>query len=245
MQEPSLNVLLTKGDKTIRLVPYLPYLQQRVAQGCENASELWKEICKLGFTQGYKVVNSWLREYLGKPGRPSTEEEKAKHQSFMEKVAAEPGLVLVNSDLAQEVKEPVPGGEAVDPLGSPRHLTWLLLCKPESLNAQEQSMLTFIREVHDIDVTYTLAQRFFAMVRERQADQLDSWLEECERSGIPDLQTFSEGLRREYSALKGTLIFSYSNGPVEGQINKLKYIKRSMYGRSSFELLRQKVLQAA
>lgn len=223
----------------------MPYLQQRVAEGCENASGLWKEICQLGFTQGYKVVNSWLREYLGKPGRPSTQEEKAKHQSFMEKVAAEPGLVLATSESVQEAREPMAGREAVDPLGSPRHLTWLLLRDSSSLNAQEQSTLTFIREVHDIDVTYGLAQRFFAMVRERQADQLDGWLEECEKSGIPDLQTFSEGLRREYSALKGALTFSYSNGPVEGQINKLKYIKRSMYGRGSFEVLRQKVLLAA
>jgi transposase len=52
-------------------------------------------------------------------------------------------------------------------------------------------------------------------------------------------------LRREYSALKAALQFSYSNGPVEGQIHKLKYIKRSMYGRGSFELLRQRFLQAA
>jgi transposase len=139
----------------------------------------------------------------------------------------------------------VSGEEAVDPLGSPRHLTWLLLRNPESLNAQEQSTLTFMRETPDINTTYELAQRFFTMVRERQAGQLDGWLEECEESGIPDLQTFSEGLRREYSALSGALTFSYSNGLVEGQINKLKYIKRSMYGRSSFELLRQKVLQVA
>ncbi|MBO0795711.1 MAG: transposase, partial [Ktedonobacteraceae bacterium] len=235
-----------KRRQSYLLTPYLPYLQQRVAEGCENASGLWKEICQLGFTQGYKVVNSWLREYLGRPGRSSTKEEKAKHQSFMEKVAAEPGLVLLPSEESvQEAREPILGGEAVDPLGSPRHLTWLLLRDPSSLNVQEQSTLTFIREVHDIDITYELAQRFFTMVRERQADQLDSWLEECEKSSIPDLQTFSEGLRREYSALKGALSFPYSNGPVEGQINKLKYIKRSMYGRGSFEVLRQKVLQAA
>jgi transposase len=233
-----------KRRQSYLLTPYLPYLQQRVAQGCENASELWKEICQLGFTQGYKVVNSWLREDLGKSGRPSTEEEKAKHQSFMEKVAAEPGLVPASSESVLEASVPLLTGKVVEPVGSPRHLTWLLLRDPSSLNAQEQSTLTFIRETHDINVTYGLAQRFFTMVRERQADQLDDWLEACEKSGIPDLQTFSEGLRREYSALKGALTFSYSNGPVEGQINKLKYIKRSMYGRGSFEVLRQKVLRA-
>lgn len=98
-----------KRRQNYLLTPYLPYLHQRVAEGCENASLLWKEICQLGFTQGHKVVNSWLREYLGRPGRPSTEEEKAKHQSFMEKVAAEPGLVFASSQTIQESKEPVSG----------------------------------------------------------------------------------------------------------------------------------------
>lgn len=130
------------------LTPSLPYLHQRVAEGCENASVLWKEIVQLGFAQGYKVVNSWLRASLGKPGRPSTDEEKVKHQSFMEKVATEPGLVFASVQMMQEAKEPVPGEEAMDPLGSPRHLTWVLFRDPESLNAQEQSTLTFIREVH-------------------------------------------------------------------------------------------------
>jgi transposase len=163
----------------------------------------------------------------------------------MEKVAAEPGLVLATSEPMQEAKVLIPGGEAVDPLASPRHLTWLLLRKPESLNAQEQATLPFIREVEHINTTYELAQQFFTMIRERQADQLDLWLQTCEKSGIPDLQTFAEGLRREYSAMIGALLYDYSNGPVEGQINKLKYIKRSMYGRGSFELLRQRFLQAA
>ncbi|GCE29253.1 hypothetical protein KDA_47370 [Dictyobacter alpinus] len=68
-------------------------------------------------------------------------------------------------------------------------------------------MLTFIREVKDLDTTYALAQQFFKMIRERQADQLDSWLQACEKSGIPDLQTFAEGLKREYTAMKGALQF--------------------------------------
>lgn len=234
-----------KFRQAYRLAPYLPYLQQRVAEGCENASLLLREITQQGFAHGYKVVNTWLREYLGKPGRPSTEEEKARRQAFMSRVASEPGFALEGEE------EPLHLGAAdrtvvvVEPLASPRHLTWLLLRQPEGLNQREQTTLAFIREVQDINSTYELAQRFFKMIRERQVDLLDPWLQECEQSEIPDLQTFAGGLRREYSALKAALQFSYSNGPVEGQINKLKYIKRSMYGRGSFELLRQRFLQAA
>jgi transposase len=83
------------------------------------------------------------------------------------------------------------------------------------------------------------------MVRERNAEPLDAWLEECLSSGIADLHAFAEGLKREYAALRAALTLPYSNGLVEGQINKLKYIKRSMYGREKFALLHQRFLQAA
>jgi transposase len=106
-------------------------------------------------------------------------------------------------------------------------------------------MLAFIRQEPTIEIAYDLAQRFGTMVRNHQHDQLDSWLEAALGSGIPDLRTFAEGLQREYSALKAALTYSYSTGPVEGQINRLKLIKRPMYSRGSFELLRQRVLIAA
>jgi len=161
-------------------------------------------------------------------------------------VPTEQGVIPFLAEIPQETTTQSERTEiVVEPLGSPRHLTWLLLRDPETLDQQERSTLTFIREVQTINVTYELAQRFFTMVRQRQGDRLDTWLEECLNSGIPDLQTFADGLKREYSALRGALTFSYSNGPVEGQINKLKYVKRSMYGRGSFELLRQRFLQAA
>jgi transposase len=235
-----------KRRQNYRLAPYLPYLQQRVKEGCENASLLWQEIHQQGFSSSYKVVNTWLREYLGKPGRRSSEREKATQNAFLDAVQNAHNLPPQDEEARTLLDAHVEqNGPLVDPIGSPRHLTWLLVRHPERLNQQEHMMLAFIREVHDIDITYQLAQRFFMMVKERHADQFDLWLEDALRSGIPDLQTFAEGLKREYAALKAALTLPYSNGPVEGNVNKLKYIKRSMYGRGSFELLRQRVLQAA
>lgn len=230
-----------RSRRFVRLKPYLPYLEQRVQQGCENATLLWQEICRQGFAHGYKVVNTWLREYLGKPGRLSSQQERAKRQAFLDTVQAEQGVVLPIEEKASQAENlPV-----VEPLESPRHLTWLLVCDPESLNEQEQQKLTFLREVEALNTTYDLVQRFFELVRERTAEPLDFWLEDCLHSGIPDMQTFAEGLKREYTALRAALTSPYSNGPVEGQVNKLKYIKRSMYGREKFSLLRQRFLQAA
>jgi transposase len=237
---------LSGRTSTQPLTPSLPYLHQRVKEGCENASLLWQESSQQGFSSSYKVVNTWLREDLGKPGRRSSEREKATHHAFLDAVQNAHDLPPQDERARMlPVTQVEQNGPLVDPIGSPRHLTWLLLRHPERLNQQDHLMLAFIREVHDIDITYQRAQRFFTMVKERHADQFDPWLEESLHSGIPDLQTFAQGLKREYSAIKAALTLPYSNGPVEGQVNKLKYIKRSMYGRGSFELLRQRVLQAA
>ena len=84
----------------------------------------------------------------------------------------------------------------------------------------------------------------FQLIKERNAQALDTWLLDCQHSDISDLVTFAQGLEKEGSAFHAALTLPYSNGPVEGKINKLKYIKRSMYGRSAFPLLRQKVLKA-
>jgi transposase len=226
---------------------YLPYLEQRVQEGCDNASLLWREIRDQGFTKGYKVVNTWLREYLQKPGRRSSEQEQALRANFLATVNA-----AADSLPTREVSDPVAvradaDGMAVleEPLESPRHLSWLLLRDRASLNHQEQQMLAFIRQEPTIEAAYDLAQRFGAMVRNRQPAQLDPWLAAALGRGSPDLRTFAEGLQREYSAMKAALTYPYSTGPVEGQINRLKFIKRSMYGRGSFELLRQRVLIAA
>jgi transposase len=128
---------------------------------------------------------------------------------------------------------------------APRHLAWLFLYDPRHLKQQEQQTLSLIRKAQNVDVVYELVQQLVTMVKERDATALDTWLWNCQTSGISDLVTFAQGLEKEGSALHAALTLPYSNGPVEGKITKLKYIKRSMYGRASFPLLRQKVLKAA
>ncbi len=83
------------------------------------------------------------------------------------------------------------------------------------------------------------------MVRNRMPEVLDLWLSDCLSSGVSELQTFATGLRREYDAIHAALELPYSNGPVEGQVTRLKQIRRAMYGRGNFDLLRQRVLIAA
>ena len=89
---------------------------------------------------------------------------------------------------------------------------------------------------------HPLAQSFGQMIRERQADKLDAWLAEAEASGLPDLRNFATSLHRDYAAVQAGLSLPGSQGQVEGQVNRLKVIKRSMYGRGNFDLLRRRVL---
>ena len=83
------------------------------------------------------------------------------------------------------------------------------------------------------------------MVRERQHEKLEHWLERAEASGERALRSFAGGVRRDYAAVEAALRLPYSNGPVEGQVNRLKFLKRQMYGRAKFDLLRKRVLYAA
>lgn len=128
---------------------------------------------------------------------------------------------------------------------APRHLSWSFVRDPSRLEEQEQETLSRLRQEKNVDLVYRLAQQFVRMVKERKAELLSTWLRDCQLSGIIELLNFAQGLEKEHSALYAALTLSYGNGPVEGKINKLKSIKRSMYGRSGFSLLRQKVLKAA
>jgi transposase len=71
-----------------------------------------------------------------------------------------------------------------------------------------------------------LAQQLITMVKKRSADTLEGWLLLCSESGVVEVANFARGLQKEFSALQAALTLPYSNGPVEGQITKLKLIKR-------------------
>jgi transposase len=92
---------------------------------------------------------------------------------------------------------------------------------------------------------YHLSQTFLMLVRERRGHELEAWMSETMRSGNEALVRFAQGLQEDLTAVKAGLTLPWSNGPVEGQITRLKLLKRQGYGRAGFPLLRQRVLQAA
>jgi transposase len=90
-----------------------------------------------------------------------------------------------------------------------------------------------------------LARQFMTMVRHRKEDRLDGWLETVKTSAIPALISFANGLQKDLSAVRNTLRYMWSNGLTEAQVNRLKFIKRSMYGRANVDLLRKRVVARA
>jgi len=125
-------------------------------------------------------------------------------------------------------------------------MAYSLLRRPAPRTETEQRQLTQVQEADPllatlVSHTETCAQ----MVRERAAEQLDSWVERVLASPWRELKRFAQGLRQDYAAVKAALTSPYSNGPTEGHVNRLKLFKRQMYGRAKLDLLRQRVLYAA
>lgn len=135
--------------------------------------------------------------------------------------------------------------QALMPVLSSKRMTWLLVKPCADLDEEEQRALSTLRQASDtVETAYPLIQDFGRMVRERQGEQLDQWLEAVDASALSEVQTFAAGIQRDKAAVHAGLTFPYSNGLLEGQINRLKLIKRSMYGRANFDLLRLQVLSA-
>lgn len=107
-------------------------------------------------------------------------------------------------------------------------------------------MLTSVSQAHpDLAEALRLAQSFIEVVRERHTDALLPWLKQAKESSLAELQQFAQGIERDYRTVEAALKRPESQGQVEGQINKLKFIKRSMFGRAGFALLRSRVLKSA
>jgi len=88
----------------------------------------------------------------------------------------------------------------------------------------------------------TLVQQFVNMVRQRQADRLAPWTETASLCSVPAIARFANNLLNDFAAVHNALLLSWSNGQVEGQVHRLKLIKRQMYGRANFDLLRKRVI---
>jgi transposase len=147
--------------------------------------------------------------------------------------------------LRGSVKADFPEASSLDHF-SAKETCWLFIRHVDDLKEKEQEELATIRQASETAETiYQLVQAFLQMVRKLQGEQLESWLRSVRACHVPELHSFANGLERDKAAVLVGLTLSHNNGQVEGQVTRIKLIKRMMYGRAGFPLLRQRVLHAA
>lgn len=199
---------------------YIPYMRTRWLAGCDNGMQLWREIDAQGYTGSRALVARWVAQQRGV-------------------LPTAPGRVATRRGRRPAPPRPQP---SVRPI-SARRAAWLLVRCPTELTDAEQGTLRRLLDASSAAASaYPLAQAFGLMVRERRGAALDEWLHAAAASGVPELHSFVAGVRRDLAAVRAGLTLDVSQGQVEGQVNRLKLIKRSMYGRANFDLLRQRVL---
>lgn len=202
--------------------PWLPYLEQRWADGCHNAQALVREITALGYAGGASIVRARLTPWRATLPQPNP--------------AALPGPPL-------PMRRP---GAARLPSWSPRRTRWLLLTGQAAPTPQEQAYREhLLTACPTIGHALALIQAFWRLLRERDAAGLAPWLAEVKASEIGELHEFAAGIERDRAAVEAALTLDVSNGQTEGQITKLKLLKRAAYGRASVPLLRARLLHAS
>lgn len=205
--------------------PYLDYVEYLFAEGCRNGMQLWREISAKGYPGTWRQVLRWMGKRL------------RQDQSVAEGKGTEAG----NANTTVQLK-PSPGASKMP---SPRQWAWLMMRQPEQLEQQERNWLSLVEQHTQVKQLNKMARQFSEMIKKGDAARLDQWLEDCKASGISVLQTFAARIKLDYDAVLAALETKWSNGQTEGQINRLKLLKRQMYGRANFDLFRQRVLYAA
>ena len=197
--------------------PYKAYISERLQQGCRNKAQLERELR----AKGYKGSGRAMYRYL-ETLEPTASSRQGYASVTRQTASMQPNPLLTLS--AQQA-------------------TWLFFRKPEDLKEEELENLRQLRQASpEIEAVYQLVEAFLSMVRERKGEQLDAWLANVEASHLEAFEAFVTGVQKDKDAVLAGLTLPWSNGPLEGNVNRLKLIKRSMYGRAEFDLLKVRVL---
>lgn len=195
-----------------RTDPHSDFLRKRWDEGCHNAAQLFRELKNQGISVSYCSVRRRVAHW------------------------------------DQQGSGTAPDGSSAKPAAvtppSAKRLAWLLLKERGDLEERDSALVdALFRRCPELAAAASLAGNFTSILRLRQGEILDDWIQRAWNPAIPrELRVFATGLKSDYDAVKAALTTEWSNGQVEGQVNRLKLIKRQMYGRAKFDLLRLRVL---
>jgi len=190
-----------RAPRTPLFAPYEPYLRERWAAGCQEAATLWREIRAQGYIGSASGLRHHLRQWRAAPARPGPRPKR-----------------FVRAHVPAPPKRRT---------FSVRQTKWLLLRTPEALDAEEEIFLSQLRALcPEIEITYHLAHEFKRLIRARDQAALDPWLAQAAHSHIKEVEGFAGGIRKDRAAIDAALTTEWSNGQLEGSVNKLKTLKR-------------------
>jgi transposase len=221
-QPPARTRIYRKRDSLIG--PYKDYLIRRWNEGCRSAQQMYREIAEQGYTGSNTAVGRFLA-----PLRAS----KGKARSFK---SVEPELATMVKPEEVKKKRPPTALQVAH---------WMTFKEDQRLDWQQAYLAQLCEADPHIAQTYELIREFTTMLREREGERFDKWLDRVEKQGVSELQSEALGLKKDYDAVKAGLTLEWSNGQTEGQVHRLKLLKRQMYGRGRFDLLRKRVLKRA
>lgn len=139
-----------------------------------------------------------------------------------------------------------PTAAAPAPVGRPssNRVAWLMVKPPTKLTPEEEALLTALgTHCPPLRTSADLARQFVEMIEHRQAELLEAWIRQARGPEVPaELRRFAQGIEADLAAVRAALSLPWSNGQTEGQVNRLKLIKRQMYGRAKFDLLQRRFL---
>ncbi|GIH72444.1 transposase [Sphaerimonospora thailandensis] len=122
---------------------------------------------------------------------------------------------------------------------------WIMTC-PDDLDSDEEAALNnVLADCPHLTALAGHVRSFAEMMLQRQGDRLEEWMTEVDADDLPHLRSFTLGIRRDHAAVLNALTLPHSSGAVEGNVNRLKMLKRQTYGRAAFDLLRKRVLLTA
>jgi transposase len=211
-----IDELLVKATRRPGILdPYKPYLGQRWNDGITSAAALHEEIRARGWTGGVLTVERYLRQFRTADGRDG----QARAQPQLTAPSASPPL-------------------------KPRQVTRWIMTHPDHLASDDAANLARLLDASPGLAAAAAHVRSFAdmMTRRQGLLALEDWLTAVEADDQPRLHSFARGVRRDQQAVTAGLALPYSSGALEGKNCKIKYLKRLMYGRANFDLLRKMAL---
>lgn len=207
-----------RGRPKSLLDPYKPYLLACWNRGCRTGMRLYEDLQRQGYRGGRSTVLGYLTQLRKAQG------------------------------LAPRTRTVQPAPPVTDPTVqcvTPRQATWLTLRQLKDVTEEEQHLLARLPHAHAAFAqAISLAQGFAQLLRARQPERLDGWLQQAAASSLPAFQRLAHSFQRDYAAIKAGVTLPWSTGPVEGHINRLKMLKRHMFGRARLDLLSRRFVLA-